>query len=75
MEIQELEWIVDAIDEESRQPSPSQQNLARLVAKFMRLLLKELRSEKLDVTPTTTTTIPAEPSEHNVTPKKIKRTK
>ncbi len=41
MNIPKLEGIVDAIEEESRTPSPSHQNLARLVAMFMREILVE----------------------------------
>lgn len=76
MDIEALKGIADAVEAESKQPSPSHNNLARLLAMFIRELIKEKTSECKIQTPlpvNVTTTLPiVEMDEPKKKPKKSK---
>lgn len=66
MDIEKLESIAAEIEKESHTPSPSHNNLARLLSLFFKELIFGLKEPKADVSVTKSEPIKSEPSENVV---------
>lgn len=72
MDIIKLEGLISAIESESRQPSPSHNNLARLVAMFCKELIKQSEKPSTETISSIAGNVETVQTQEDLDPKKAK---